>query len=157
MVLTRCFGAPAAMLQQPRVPPTGQRQAIEIQIKWREVLEQKKSFLNILSKTTGHSVEKLEQVRSVWTHWGGRAPLLVKGPQTCWDVNAEHPSQHNRQLCGEAQNTQDLYYFTGVTGLLLWSGDLRFIGNTFLNILSRTSSHSVEKIEQLENWLKNLS
>lgn len=26
-----------AMLHQPRVPPTGQRQAIEIQIKWREV------------------------------------------------------------------------------------------------------------------------
>eukprot|EP00884_Botryococcus_braunii_P011034 jgi/Botrbrau1/19932/Bobra.0059s0049.1 len=50
-----------AMLQQPRVPPTGQRQAIEIQIKWREVLEQKKSFLEILSKTTGHSIEKLDQ------------------------------------------------------------------------------------------------
>ena len=26
-----------AMLHQPRVPPTGQRQAIEIQIKWMEV------------------------------------------------------------------------------------------------------------------------
>ena len=26
-----------AMLHQPRVPPTGQRQAIEVQIKWREV------------------------------------------------------------------------------------------------------------------------
>lgn len=50
------------MLHQPRVPPTGQRQAIEIAIKWREVLEQKKAFLNILSKTTGHSLEKLDKV-----------------------------------------------------------------------------------------------
>lgn len=25
-----------AMLHQPRVPPTGQRQAIEIDVKWRE-------------------------------------------------------------------------------------------------------------------------
>lgn len=44
------------------MPPTGQRQAIEIQIKWREVLEQKKSFLEILSATTGHSIQKLDQV-----------------------------------------------------------------------------------------------
>jgi ATP-dependent Clp protease protease subunit len=49
-----------AMLHQPRVPPTGQRQAIEIQIKWREVLAQKQAMLNILAKTTGHSVEKLD-------------------------------------------------------------------------------------------------
>jgi len=50
-----------AMLHQPRVPPTGQRQAIEIAIKWREVLAQKQAFLNILSKTTGHSIEKLDK------------------------------------------------------------------------------------------------
>ncbi|KAK9817906.1 hypothetical protein WJX72_004042 [[Myrmecia] bisecta] len=50
-----------AMLQQPRVPPTGQRQAIEIQIKWREVLAQKQALLAILSKTTGHSVAKLDK------------------------------------------------------------------------------------------------
>ncbi|CAK0743662.1 hypothetical protein CVIRNUC_001487 [Coccomyxa viridis] len=49
-----------AMLQQPRVPPTGQRQAIEIQIKWREVLEQKQALLRIMNKTTGHSMEKLD-------------------------------------------------------------------------------------------------
>ena len=49
-----------AMLHQPRVPPTGQRQAIEIHIKWKEVLAQKQAMLNILSKTTGHSVEKLD-------------------------------------------------------------------------------------------------
>lgn len=55
-----CVGA--AMLQQPRVPPTGQRQAIEIQIKWREVLAQKQALLRILSKTTGHSEEKLDHV-----------------------------------------------------------------------------------------------
>ena len=49
-----------AMLQQPRLPPTGQRQAVEVEIRWREVLAQKKSLLNILSKTTGHSVGKLD-------------------------------------------------------------------------------------------------
>ncbi len=50
------------MLQQPRVPPTGQRQAVEIQIKWREVLAQKQALLEIMSATTGHSVEKLDVV-----------------------------------------------------------------------------------------------
>ena len=55
----------AAMLQQPRVPPTGQRQAIEIQIKWREVLAQKQAYLKILSQTTGHSMEKLDKVCSL--------------------------------------------------------------------------------------------
>ncbi|GMH36189.1 hypothetical protein BSKO_04057 [Bryopsis sp. KO-2023] len=50
-----------AMLHQPRVPPTGQRQAIEIQIKWREVLAQKQALLKILSRTTGHSAEKLDK------------------------------------------------------------------------------------------------
>ena len=59
-----CF---SAMLQQPRVPPTGQRQAIEIQIKWKEVLAQKQALLRILSKTTGHSTEKLDYV-SVLTY-----------------------------------------------------------------------------------------
>ena len=49
-----------AMLQQPRLPPTGQRQAIEVEIRWREVLAQKKAFLGILHRTTGHSVEKLD-------------------------------------------------------------------------------------------------
>lgn len=52
----------AAMLYQPTVPPTGQRQAIEIQIKWREVLAQKQDFLSVLSQTTGHSIGKLDQV-----------------------------------------------------------------------------------------------
>ena len=52
----------AAMLQQPRVPPTGQRQATEINIKWKEVLNQKTALLNILSRTTGHSVAKLDKV-----------------------------------------------------------------------------------------------
>ena len=64
MRLTESRALPtAAMLHQPRVPPTGQRQAIEIQIKWREVLAQKQAMLNILSKTTGHTVEKLDKVR----------------------------------------------------------------------------------------------
>lgn len=50
-----------AMLHQPRVPPTGQRQAIEIQIKWREVLAQKQNMLQIMSRTTGHDAGKLER------------------------------------------------------------------------------------------------
>ena len=50
------------MLQQPRVPPTGQRQAIEIAIKWREVLAQKEALLKIMSRHTGHSVDKLDKV-----------------------------------------------------------------------------------------------
>ena len=49
-----------AMLQQPRLPPTGQRQAIEVEIKWREVLQQKLTFLAIMAHTTGHSVSKLD-------------------------------------------------------------------------------------------------
>lgn len=49
-----------AMLQQPRMPPTGQRQAIEVEIKWREVLRQKLTFLAILSHTTGNSITKLD-------------------------------------------------------------------------------------------------
>jgi Clp protease len=52
----------AAMLHQPRVPPTGQRQAVEIAIKWKEVLAQKNAMLEILSKTTGHSTTKLDKV-----------------------------------------------------------------------------------------------
>ena len=61
-VLAVSYALPAAMLQQPRVPPTGQRQAVEIQIKWREVLAQKQAMLKILSQTTGHSPEKLDKV-----------------------------------------------------------------------------------------------
>lgn len=51
-----------AMLHQPRVPSTGQRQAIEIHIKWKEVLEQKVAFVDLLSQTTGHSKEKIDKV-----------------------------------------------------------------------------------------------
>lgn len=50
-----------AMLQQPRVPSTGQRQAIEIYIKWQETLRMKKTYLDILSRTTGHSLDKLDR------------------------------------------------------------------------------------------------
>lgn len=50
-----------AMMHQPRVPPTGQRQAIEVEIKWREVLAQKQNLLEIMSRTTGHDTEKLEK------------------------------------------------------------------------------------------------
>jgi ATP-dependent Clp protease protease subunit len=48
------------MLQQPRVPPTGQRQAIEVHIKWREVLDYKRELLRMLSLGTGWDVEKLD-------------------------------------------------------------------------------------------------
>ena len=53
-----------AMLHQPRVPSTGQRQAVEVHIKWKEVLNQKQAMLNILSETTGHSVDKLDKVHA---------------------------------------------------------------------------------------------
>lgn len=64
------------MLQQPRVPPTGQRQAIEIHIKWKEVLAQKQALLRILSKTTGHSEEKLDKV-NVFAGWAVLWHLLT--------------------------------------------------------------------------------
>lgn len=50
----------AAMLQQPRVPPTGQRQAVEVHIKWREVLDYKRELLRCLSIATGWGVDKLD-------------------------------------------------------------------------------------------------
>lgn len=50
-----------AMIQQPRVPPTGQRQAVEVHIKWREVLDFKRDLLRMLSIGTGWPVEKLDQ------------------------------------------------------------------------------------------------
>lgn len=49
-----------AMLQQPRIPPTGQRQAIEVHIKWREVLDFKRELLRMLSIGTGWDVHKLD-------------------------------------------------------------------------------------------------
>lgn len=51
---------PTAMLQQPRVPPTGQRQAVEVHIKWREVLDYKRELLRCLSLATGWGVDKLD-------------------------------------------------------------------------------------------------
>ncbi len=53
---------PAAMIQQPRVPPTGQRQAIEVHIKWKEVLDYKREYLRMLSIGTGWPVDKLDRV-----------------------------------------------------------------------------------------------
>ncbi|EFJ48165.1 hypothetical protein VOLCADRAFT_74777 [Volvox carteri f. nagariensis] len=49
-----------AMIQQPRVPPTGQRQAIEVHIKWREVLDYKRELLRMMSIGTGLPVDKLD-------------------------------------------------------------------------------------------------
>ena len=48
------------MIQQPRVPPTGARQAIEVHIKWREVLDYKRELLRTLSIGTGWDVHKLD-------------------------------------------------------------------------------------------------
>ncbi len=50
-----------AMMHQPRCPPTGARQAIEVEIKWKEVLAQKNNMLEIMSRTTGHDAKKLEK------------------------------------------------------------------------------------------------
>lgn len=55
-----CCRVFAAMLQQPRVPPTGQRQAVEVHIKWREVLDYKRELLRCLSIATGWGVDKLD-------------------------------------------------------------------------------------------------
>jgi hypothetical protein len=61
------------MIQQPRVPPTGQRQAIEVHIKWREVLDFKRELLRMLSIGTGWSVDKLDEARSIY----GRGFMIV--------------------------------------------------------------------------------
>eukprot|EP00223_Ostreococcus_mediterraneus_P006714 CAMPEP_0179683308 /NCGR_PEP_ID=MMETSP0936-20121108/1_1 /TAXON_ID=548131 ORGANISM="Ostreococcus mediterraneus, Strain clade-D-RCC2573" /NCGR_SAMPLE_ID=MMETSP0936 /ASSEMBLY_ACC=CAM_ASM_000574 /LENGTH=140 /DNA_ID=CAMNT_0021555655 /DNA_START=641 /DNA_END=1063 /DNA_ORIENTATION=+ len=50
-----------AMLHQPKVPSTGERQATEVQIKWKEVKAQKEVLVKILSETTGRSASKVEQ------------------------------------------------------------------------------------------------
>ena len=47
-----CISISTAMLNQPRVPPTGQRQAVELHIKWKEVAAQKKNFIDILARHT---------------------------------------------------------------------------------------------------------
>lgn len=51
-----------AMIQQPRAPPTGQRQAVEVHIKWREVLDYKRELLRMMSIGTGWGVDKLDAV-----------------------------------------------------------------------------------------------
>jgi len=51
-----------AMLHQPKVPSTGERQATELQIKWKEVKAQKQVMIDILSKNTGHNPAKIEKV-----------------------------------------------------------------------------------------------
>ena len=61
MLKTQIPNANVAMIQQPRTPPTGQRQAVEVHIKWREVLDYKRDLLRMLSIGTGWSVEKLDQ------------------------------------------------------------------------------------------------
>ena len=50
----------STMLLQPRMPPTGARQAIEVQIRWREQHAQYSNHLRLLSKHTGNSEAKLD-------------------------------------------------------------------------------------------------
>lgn len=71
------------MLQQPRLPPTGQRQAIEVHIKWREVLAQKQSMLGILSEATGNTPEKLDQVSLLGPPLLAAAQCALQGPPRC--------------------------------------------------------------------------
>ena len=52
-----------AMLHQPKVPSTGQQQTTELQIKWKEFINQKKSMLKILAETTGQTAEKIDKVK----------------------------------------------------------------------------------------------
>ena len=52
-----------AMLHQPKIPSTGERQATELQIKWKEVKAQKQAMVDILPMTTGNPAEKIEKVR----------------------------------------------------------------------------------------------
>lgn len=49
------------MMQQPRVPDSGQQQASEIEIKWKEVLANKKISLELLAEATGQSVPQLDK------------------------------------------------------------------------------------------------
>ena len=48
------------LLQQPRTPLTGQLQAIELDIRWKEMESQMLAYYEILSLHTGHSIEKLK-------------------------------------------------------------------------------------------------
>ena len=48
------------LLQQPRTPQTGQLQAIELDIRFREMEAQQENYYKILSKCTGNSIEKLK-------------------------------------------------------------------------------------------------
>ena len=52
-----------AMLHQPKIPSTGERQATELQIKWKEVKAQNQAMVDILTMTTGNPAEKIEKVR----------------------------------------------------------------------------------------------
>lgn len=87
-----------ALLQQPRMPPTGARQAIEVQIRWREAYAQYQNHLSILSEGTGHSVEKLDYdmqrydpVQSSWLiTWLLDKLLAGSGLKRCLDFVSEH-------------------------------------------------------------------
>ena len=74
------------MIQQPRTPPTGQRQAVEVHIKWREVLDYKRDLLRMLSIGTGWSVDKLDQVRE------DQRPVASRASSGC-DLQRFHKQQ----------------------------------------------------------------
>merc|ERR550514_2013294 len=54
------FPNATTLLQQPRTPLTGQLQAIELDIRWKEMESQMLAYYEILSLHTGHSIEKLK-------------------------------------------------------------------------------------------------
>lgn len=50
-----------AMLCQPRTPDSGQRQALELAIKSKEILHYKDKYLEALAEATGQDAEKLDR------------------------------------------------------------------------------------------------
>ena len=78
-----------AMLHQPKVPNTGERQATELQIKWKEVKAQKQVLVDILTKTTGHPADKIDKVSSLGffftflRHQPGHTETVVYDSKRC--------------------------------------------------------------------------
>jgi len=66
------------MLHQPRIPSTGQRQAVEVDIRWKEVLSEKKTYLKLLHAHTGHSKEKLDKDLSRTLYMGPKDAIAYR-------------------------------------------------------------------------------
>ena len=90
-----------AMLHQPRVPSTGQRQAIELHIKWKEVLAQKRAMVDILASTTGHSKEKIDKdIQRAALHDRGGCHRVRNHRQGRGQVGAGHRQRHVERRVG---------------------------------------------------------